>query len=331
MLDYAGLGPEFREFAMATAVHIHNRTFRRGVDDIPLHTITGSTPSLSYMRTFGCPAYVHVPRAIRPKVAPSAREGVFVGYSSDSPAWLDMMPDTRVVLTSRSVAFNETDRLGRFDAELPYEWHAATPEGIARYKVRLCAKGFSRVHGLDFTETFAPTVNFTTLRVIFSIVAYFKLHCEQTNVDCAFILYADLKEDSYMDQPVGFEQRSPADSPRLVCLLMKAIYDGNEIFSIIAVYVGDILICSNSPSWIADFKASLGATSDIKDLGTCRWLLGMALERNRDANTVTINQSKYIKDLLQHFGMEDSKPAATPTSANDLRESPLLDDIMASH
>jgi hypothetical protein len=38
MLDYARLGAEFWEFAMAVAEacgHIRNRTFRRGVNDIP--------------------------------------------------------------------------------------------------------------------------------------------------------------------------------------------------------------------------------------------------------------------------------------------------------
>jgi hypothetical protein len=56
---------------------------------------------------------------------------------------------------------------------------------------RLCGRGFSQVHGMDFNETFAPTVKFTTLRVIFSLVAHLRFHCEQTDVDCAF-LYANL-------------------------------------------------------------------------------------------------------------------------------------------
>jgi hypothetical protein len=80
MPDYAGLDSNVWEFAMAVAVHIHNRTFRRGVSVIPLRLLTNSTPDLSYLRTFGCPAYVNVPRANRLKVAPSAREGILVGY-----------------------------------------------------------------------------------------------------------------------------------------------------------------------------------------------------------------------------------------------------------
>mmetsp|Transcript_45029 Transcript_45029/g.112803 ORF Transcript_45029/g.112803 Transcript_45029/m.112803 type:complete len:87 (-) Transcript_45029:144-404(-) len=71
------------------------------------------------------------------------------------------------------------------------------------------------------------SVKFATLRVVFSLVAHPGLHCERTDVDCAF-LYAKLEDDI----------------------------------------------------WIADFKSALGATFDIKDLGTCRWLLGMAVERN---------------------------------------------------
>jgi hypothetical protein len=62
---------------------------------------------------------------------------------------------------------------------------------IARYKARLCGKGFSHVHGQDFNDTFALTVKFTTLQVIVSLVAHLDLHCEQTDVECAF-LYADV-------------------------------------------------------------------------------------------------------------------------------------------
>jgi hypothetical protein len=53
-------------------------------------------------------------------------------------------------------------------------------------------------------------------------VAKLDLHCEQTYVDCAF-LYADLDEDTYMDQPEGFLQRGD-DGEHVVCLLKKSIY-----------------------------------------------------------------------------------------------------------
>jgi hypothetical protein len=71
---------------------------------------------------------------------------------------------------------------------------------IARCKVHLCGKGFSQIHGLDFNETCAPTLMFTTLQVTFSLVAQLDLHCEHTDVERAF-LYDDFDEEMYMDQP----------------------------------------------------------------------------------------------------------------------------------
>eukprot|EP00873_Tetraselmis_striata_P004193 jgi/Tetstr1/424457/TSEL_014986.t1 len=205
----------------------------------------------------------------------------------------------------------------------------------ARYKARVVAKGFSQVEGIDYTDTFAPTVKFTTLRVIFSIAAHHRLHIEQTDVDCAF-LYADLSEEIYMEQPRGFEQYGP-NGEKLVCRLRKAVYglkqaphnwhkllndymtsqhcrqlrtdpgayvfrssDGG-ILGIIAIYVDDIIIVSNSRPWIAHFKQALGQRFDIKELGTCSWLLGMKVEHDLTAGVIKIHQSKYIHDMLERF------------------------------
>eukprot|EP00873_Tetraselmis_striata_P035733 jgi/Tetstr1/455997/TSEL_042775.t1 len=41
------------------------------------------------------------------------------------------------------------------------------------------------------------------------------------------------------------------------------------ILGIIAIYVDDIIIVSNSRPWIAHFKQALGQRFDIKDLGSC--------------------------------------------------------------
>jgi hypothetical protein len=53
---------------------------------------------------------------------------------------------------------------------------------------------------LDFNETFAPTLKFTTLRVIFSLVVHLRLHCEQTDVDCAFSTLTWTKKFTWISQ-----------------------------------------------------------------------------------------------------------------------------------
>ena len=44
---------------------------------------------------------------------------------------------------------------------------------IARYKARLCAKGFTQQWGLDYMDTFSPTVNFSTLRLLFQLAVQY--------------------------------------------------------------------------------------------------------------------------------------------------------------
>ncbi|KAI1005130.1 hypothetical protein K3495_g3094 [Podosphaera aphanis] len=48
---------------------------------------------------------------------------------------------------------------------------------IERFKARLIAREFSQVHGMDYTETFAPTVRMDTLRLFLARVAKEDLEC----------------------------------------------------------------------------------------------------------------------------------------------------------
>ena len=58
---------------------------------------------------------------------------------------------------------------------------------IARYKARLCAKGFSQHYVLDYMDTFSPTVSFNTLRLLFQLAVQYGLDIQQTDVDSAFL------------------------------------------------------------------------------------------------------------------------------------------------
>ena len=50
------------------------------------------------------------------------------------------------------------------------------PDGlIEKYKARLVAQGFSQVHGIDYTETFAPTVRRKSLRIFLAIAVILEM------------------------------------------------------------------------------------------------------------------------------------------------------------
>jgi hypothetical protein len=57
----------------------------------------------------------------------------------------------------------------------------------------------------------------------------------------------------------------------------------------IALYVDHIHAACNYSTWLASFKAQLGAIIKIKDLGDLSQLLGMHITRNRSARTISLD------------------------------------------
>jgi hypothetical protein len=84
------------------------------------------------------------------------------------------------------------------------------------------------------------------------------------------------------------------------------------VFAMIAMYVDDVPAACNDATWLASFKAQLGARFKIKDLGELFQLLGMHITRDRSARTISQDQSKYLRDILAKYGMTDSKPSSLP-------------------
>ena len=53
----------------------------------------------------------------------------------------------------------------------------------------------------------------------------------------------------------------------------------------------------------------------MSDLGEVHFFLGMQIEWNRTARTLTMHQKSYIVGVVSRFGMEECKPLATPLDA----------------
>ena len=69
------------------------------------------------------------------------------------------------------------------------------PPNIA--KGRLCARGYSKIPNIDFTETFAPVVKTTSVWIVTILATKFDLHLECFNTTHTF-LWSDLNEIIYM-------------------------------------------------------------------------------------------------------------------------------------
>ena len=216
-----------------------------------------------------------------------------------------------------------------------------------RYRARLVAKGFTQIPGLDFDETFSPVARFESLRMLLALAALEDWHIHQMDVKSAF-LNGELEEEIYMEQPQGFVI---AGQEAQVCRLKKAIYGlkqasrawnlqfhgvltelgftrtfadagvyvyhhhGGDGLIVINLYVDDITLMGPSLESIKRLKDSLSTRYDMTDLGEITAYLGMRIVRDRPNKIIYIDQSAYVSEILERFGMVDAHTHNTPLPA----------------
>ncbi|CDF39897.1 unnamed protein product [Chondrus crispus] len=200
-----------------------------------------------------------------------------------------------------------------------------------------------QVQGLDYTETYAPVIKFTTIRLLLALVAHYDLELHQMDVVTAF-LNGDLDEDIYMEQPEGCVDKSKSDH---VCKLLKALYGlkqahrqwhtkvddfllgelgfetsrsdlclyikriGNTIM-LIALYVDDLLLAGSDIHAMKWMKGELNKRFEMKDLSEAKVCIGLEIQRDRTIKTLSLTQTKYALNVLDRFKMSTCNPSLTP-------------------
>ena len=91
---------------------------------------------------------------------------------------------------------------------------------IERLKARLVAWGFEQQYGVDFKETFAPVVKWSTIRALTARAVQLGHTIHHLDVKTAF-LYGKITDDIYMAQPLGF---IAPGKEHLVCKMNRALY-----------------------------------------------------------------------------------------------------------
>jgi len=89
---------------------------------------------------------------------------------------------------------------------------------ITKRKTRLVAKSFTQRMGIDYHETFSPTLKYDSLRLITALSIHYGFNIEQIDINSAY-LNATLDENIYMEPPEGHP-----DHNKNYWKLEKAIY-----------------------------------------------------------------------------------------------------------
>ena len=204
---------------------------------------------------------------------------------------------------------------------------------LDKLKVRLMARGFSQVYGVDFEGTFASTFWFDTLCLFLAIVALKDLECHMIDVNNAFT-ESILKEDIYMaplsevdissDKAFrvlrslyGLKQAARDWHEKCITEMIKLSFQQCVTDScllihyqkriMVLLYVNDILIASKQLNNILWFKSEFWKIFKIKNLREMKKILGINITCNRKVRTLCMNQSHYLNNVLEQLDMRSDK------------------------
>jgi hypothetical protein len=90
------------------------------------------------------------------------------------------------------------------------------PDGTLIFKARLVVKGFSQKYGLDYDETFAPTITFGTILMILHIAATLEWYITGCDIGNAY-LGALTNRELFMELPtIDYTESDNDGNPRRV-------------------------------------------------------------------------------------------------------------------
>lgn len=68
---------------------------------------TNEKPRVEHLKVFGCIAYAHIPKENRNKLDGKGEKCIFIGYSDESKGYRLYQPESKKLIISRDVIFDE--------------------------------------------------------------------------------------------------------------------------------------------------------------------------------------------------------------------------------
>ncbi|CAI7747074.1 unnamed protein product, partial [Closterium sp. NIES-53] len=213
------------------------------------------------------------------------------------------------------------------------------PGSPLAFKARYVARGFSQREGVDFFQTFSPTLKMTTLRVQLHVAAQHDYELHSLDFSTTF-LQGSLHEAIYLRRPVYDLQQAPRewhDTPRttLAALGFAPSTANPSLFLrtdsslspfYVLVYIDDLVFATADTEALALVKAEVKERDTCNDLGELRRYLGLQITQDRARRTITLTQSHMVQQILQRFDFSWSSPQPTPLSTVHSLSAPPSDE-----
>ncbi len=219
------------------------------------------------------------------------------------------------------------------------------PDGsVKKFKARFCAQGDRQLEGVDYFETWAPVVQWSTIRLALIIALKLGYCSVQCNITAVFI-HALLPDDEqiYVQQPRGFAQK-----PNHVLCLQRSLYGLKQALRhfiqhltdrilkqglkqsqhdpclflsssmSVTVYVDDLLIFAKTDTLIDAFIASMQQEDiHLRKEGTAEGYLGVDIKLVD--GKIHLTQSGLCKRVIKALGLnKHSTNCKTPAESSPL-------------
>ena len=215
------------------------------------------------------------------------------------------------------------------------------PDGsLNKYKARLCCHGGQQQWGVNYWDTYAPVVSWSSIRILMTIAKLHNFHTKSVDFVQAYP-QAELKSTIFLRSPPGVELAT--DNEEMVLQLIRNLYglkdagrtwyehltDGLDAMGfiptasdpcilingtdIIILYVDDCVIISRTKA-DADkiYKELERRKFKLTDEATLEEYLGLVINHNKDGS-FRVSQPLLIERILGSIpGMKDARSAKSP-------------------
>ncbi|GKC95492.1 retrotransposon protein, putative, ty1-copia subclass [Tanacetum coccineum] len=331
MFNLTTLPLSFWDYALESAVRILNMVPTKKVDKTPYEIWHGKVPNLSYLKVWGCEAYVK--RDSADKLQQRSVKCMFIGYPKETMGYYFYFPPENKVIVARYGDFLEKDLISQefsgrdYDLEddhmdtLPSENTSVIPvepeslgpppelipvrrsERTTRAPNRLCLN--MEVED-DVVGDLGEPANYKAAmldpdKVIWQVVRSKWLFKKKTDMDGEVHTYKARLVAKGCTQTYGIDYEetfSPVADIRAIRILI-AIAAKHHVKGL-----NDLMRKSRSLDLLKIVMSH--------DLGEAAYILGIKIYRDRSKRLIGLSQSAYIDKILKKFNMHNSKKGYLP-------------------